>query len=164
MALNSLGRAAHALDRDREAREFYEEGLALRRELGDRLGAIHTLVNLGDVSISLGQSAEARAYLAEAARKTIEIRALPLGADILLAAARLLLKEEIPVRAEQCIRACQYLALVADHSAATRETRENARTLLADAETGLSSGSDPSSMAGPRTLEEALAELSVRGP
>jgi predicted ATPase/class 3 adenylate cyclase len=164
LALTSLGRVAFALSEAEEAKRLYEEGLALRRGLGDRLGSIHTLVNLGDVSTSLGQTAEARAYLAEASRKTLEIRALPLAADILLAAARLLLKEETPVRADQRTRACQYLALVADHSAATRETRENARTLLADAETSLPSGTDPSFRAGPRTLEEALDELSVSGP
>jgi tetratricopeptide (TPR) repeat protein len=159
LALTSLGRVAFALSEAEEAKRLYEEGLALRRELGDRLGTIHTLVNLGNVSTSLGQTAEARAYLAEASRKTQEIRALPLAADILLAAARLFLKEETPVRADQRARACQYLALVADHSAATRETRENARTLLADAETSLPSGTDPSFRAGPRTLEQALEEL-----
>ncbi|MEM6795476.1 MAG: tetratricopeptide repeat protein, partial [Acidobacteriota bacterium] len=65
-ALAAQARLALAGGREERARELFAELLETRRESGDRLGSIDTLVRLGGLLIAAGQLPEAEAALGQA--------------------------------------------------------------------------------------------------
>ena len=64
-ALNCLGTLAYAQGDMARAQEVYQEGLALRRALGDRWGIANSLNNLGNVALELGAYGQASAWYEE---------------------------------------------------------------------------------------------------
>ena len=65
-ALNRLGSLASALGEHELGREWLEEGLALRRELGDRRGVGMTLSNLGVLAARAGDLERGRSLIGDA--------------------------------------------------------------------------------------------------
>jgi tetratricopeptide (TPR) repeat protein len=58
-ALNQLGNFLHSQSRFRDAIDFYQQSLAIAREVGDRQGEAASLGNLGNAYRSLGQYPQA---------------------------------------------------------------------------------------------------------
>jgi len=71
--LNNLGDALVVLDRCGEAIGYYEEGLALFRDLGERYGATCVLNGLGQALAGLGEPGAAIARHGEALALATEI-------------------------------------------------------------------------------------------
>jgi tetratricopeptide (TPR) repeat protein len=65
ISLSNLGRTARAQGHQGEARSLLEEGLAIYRELGDKVGIASALVSLGRVAHDQGNYGVARALLEE---------------------------------------------------------------------------------------------------
>jgi non-specific serine/threonine protein kinase len=63
--LNAAGVLSHDQGDYPAAKAFHEEGLAIRRELGDRRGTAASLGNLGNVALNQGDYPAARALLEE---------------------------------------------------------------------------------------------------
>jgi transposase/tetratricopeptide (TPR) repeat protein len=64
-AIDAAGTLAHDLGEYQEARRLHEEGLAIRRRLGDLKGVSASLHNLGTVSVAEGDYSVAQAFLEE---------------------------------------------------------------------------------------------------
>src|SRR6185437_7426015 len=64
--LNNLGALVYGLGQPEEARSYYEQALAIHREVGNRAMEGTTLNNLGTLAHSLGQPEQARAYFDQA--------------------------------------------------------------------------------------------------
>jgi tetratricopeptide (TPR) repeat protein len=73
VCLSYLGIAYHSLGQVREAIGYYEEALAISREIGDRRGEGNALGNLGIAYYSLGQVREAIGYHEQALAISREI-------------------------------------------------------------------------------------------
>jgi tetratricopeptide (TPR) repeat protein len=71
--LNNLGGIALARDDEEQARRFYEEGLALARDLGGQHEIRDLLINLGVVALRQERLDDAERYYAEALALTREI-------------------------------------------------------------------------------------------
>ncbi len=65
MSLLHLGILACSLGDYASARAYYDEGLTIQRDLGDRQGIAHSLLCLGTVACSLGDYTSARACYEE---------------------------------------------------------------------------------------------------
>src|SRR5262249_7586492 len=79
-SLNDLGSVANLQEDYTTARSLYEESLAIRRALGDRLGVADSLRNLGSVASDQGDYAAARSLYEESLairRELGTVRALP---------------------------------------------------------------------------------------
>jgi predicted ATPase/transcriptional regulator with XRE-family HTH domain len=64
-ALNCLGTLAYAQGDTMRARDVYQDGLALRRALGDTRGTANSLNNLGNVALAVGEHAQASVWYEE---------------------------------------------------------------------------------------------------
>lgn len=63
---DKLGQVSRVLGRIQQAQGYYEQALAIRRDLGDRLGEGETLNNLGRVYADLGRREEALVHFEQA--------------------------------------------------------------------------------------------------
>ena len=61
--LNNIGEVYDALGQKDKALDFYQQALAIRREVGDRFGESVTLFNIGLLLDEMGRTAEAVTYL-----------------------------------------------------------------------------------------------------
>ncbi len=73
-SLNNLGEVSRAQGKHLEAKRFYQESLAIRREIGDRMGMAVSLNNLGGVAYRLGEYEEADRLLRESLAIFTELR------------------------------------------------------------------------------------------
>jgi tetratricopeptide (TPR) repeat protein len=64
--LDNLGLAYAALGEPRRAIEYYQQALAIAREIGDRRGEGNRLGNLGRTYAALGEARQAIEYLEQA--------------------------------------------------------------------------------------------------
>src|SRR5438552_18133556 len=65
MSLNNMGIVAYSQGDYGTARTLSEEGLALRRELGNKEGTASSLLNLGDIACGQGEFKVARTLYGE---------------------------------------------------------------------------------------------------
>lgn len=129
-ALNNLGVVA-ALDGDyMAARQFHERSLAIRQSIGNHWGIAYSLSQIGTVARVVGDDDQARAYLLDALRAAMDIRALPIVLKVLVEMAALLNCHG------QRQQAADILSLVAHHSASDGDTRNEADQLLAELDVG----------------------------
>ena len=70
--INNLGAALGEAGQDNEGIEHYRESLALARAAGDRYETCHSLVNLGDMSIHLGDFEQAERLAIEAVAVAVD--------------------------------------------------------------------------------------------
>jgi tetratricopeptide (TPR) repeat protein len=87
--LNNLGFIAEALGELGEARRLYEEGMDIYEQIGYRWGAANTRVNIANATAALGDTGEAERQLAIALRAALDLKAIPLVVEALVAVAQL---------------------------------------------------------------------------
>ena len=123
-ALNSLGYTLYLLGEKEEARPLFVQALAIRREIGYRRGIAISLSHLGRVAGDLNELEESKNYLYEALKTVMDIRAIPLAIDVLVALAATLAKEG------QTRQAVKLLEISLHHPAAGQEARDRAEQML----------------------------------
>ena len=87
--LNNLGFIAEALGEFGEARRLYEEGMDIYEQIGYRWGAANTRVNIANATAAMGDYGEAERHLAIALRAALDLKAIPLVVEALVAVAQL---------------------------------------------------------------------------
>ena len=87
--LNNLGFIAEALGEFGEARRLYEDGMDIYAQIGYRWGAANTRVNIANATAALGDTGEAERQLAIALRAALDLKAIPLVVEALVAVAQL---------------------------------------------------------------------------
>jgi len=125
--LNNLGYLAFAQGQYAEAKPLLEEGLTIQRDVGDLYNIANCLSNLGATVRELGDYEQARGYFSEALRSASEMGAIPLVLELLDGVARLLTASQ-PGKGE---RAAQLFAVVLDHPASDKPTKDGAERGLA---------------------------------
>lgn len=153
--LNNLGNVAYFLKEYAEAKQIYQESLALRTALDDRVGIGACLSNLGGVAVALGERQQARQYFQEALKVMVETNLAYAVPHILAEIAELLAQEG---KKEQ---AAGVFALVAYHPASQKATRDKAQQLLAELESQLAPDVIAAAMEKGKVLklEEVAGEL-----
>lgn len=80
--LNNLGERARVQGRAEEAARYYEQALAIRREVGNRRGEGITLNNLGLLASDLGRPEEAARYYEQALAIVEDIGAVDIARTV----------------------------------------------------------------------------------
>jgi predicted ATPase/DNA-binding SARP family transcriptional activator/Tfp pilus assembly protein PilF len=127
-ALNNLGYLAYLRGDYAEAKGLLEESLVIQKEIGDRYNIANCLSNLGAATCALAQYQEARKHFGEALRIALDIGADPLVLEILTEIATLLAAKE----GEDKGQATELFAVVTQHPASARPTRDKAEQGLAE--------------------------------
>jgi tetratricopeptide (TPR) repeat protein len=73
IALNVFSQVAYLQGNYRQARQFGQESLALKRTIGDRRGMAFSLINLGRVALTLSEYRQANDYFEESLAINLEI-------------------------------------------------------------------------------------------
>lgn len=63
--LNNLGEVFAKTNRFKEAAEYFQQALTMHREMGDQIGQLKSLINLGDLSLLTADFRKAKIYLDE---------------------------------------------------------------------------------------------------
>jgi predicted ATPase/DNA-binding SARP family transcriptional activator/uncharacterized protein HemY len=126
--LNNLGYLAFAQGQYSEAKQLLEESLAIQREIGDRYQIANCLSNLGATVREQGDYDLARGNFSEALTSASEIGAVPLVLELLDGVARLLAASQ-PGKEELV---AQLFAVVMDHPASDKPTKDGAQRGLAE--------------------------------
>lgn len=151
--LNSLGYVLYRLGSYDRAQELLEESLMLRRSSNDRYNSAITLDNLGYVQLASGALAESLANFQEALQIATELRAAPVGLDVLAGIAASF------AQAGQTQRAVEILTLVLDHPARWKETQDRGGKLLAQLTADLDSYPATRQHGITRTYDQLVAEV-----
>ena len=154
MCLNSLGEGARRQGRYEEAVRYYEEALAITREL--RLPLTFTILNnLGHAYIGLGEDDVAWGYLRRALKESLAIGWMVVALEELVGVAWLRTK------AGQHERAAELLGLVLGHPALDEETRWYAEPVLTMVRESLPAGELEAALARGKSLDldATVAEL-----
>ncbi|MCC6189761.1 MAG: tetratricopeptide repeat protein [Anaerolineales bacterium] len=125
VALNNLGVACQMLGEHAQARATLTECVTLCRDLGHRHIMAHALGSLGGIAAASGELEQAWRYLREALQTARAIGSISATLFGLVSAAEVLARQGQPEYAAEAA------ALVVGHSAANRETKNRAETLLA---------------------------------
>lgn len=125
ITLNNVGEIAFAQGAYDEAKQYHQESLAIFREIGQTRGMMFALGYLGDVSFALGEYGAAKEYYCQVLKLALDTYAAPRALDALAGLSALLAREG------EGERAVELLALVLDHPASEKPTREKAQRQMA---------------------------------
>ncbi len=109
-----------------EAKLLYQQSLTIFKEIGNQLGIITSLTNLGNASCALGEYQAAWRLFQTALKLALANRVMPKVLDVFTGVAELWLKEE------KTQRALEVLALIVNHPASSKENQDRAVRLLSD--------------------------------
>ncbi len=135
-AFNNLGMIAYRQGQYAEAQERCQEALTIFKAIGDQNGIAYALTNLGKLALALNDQLQSSQHLRAALQISMRLQAIPLALDILTTLAALLIKDEQDAAANRT-RAVELLALVMDHPAGEKHTRDRAEGLLAEMDSEL---------------------------
>lgn len=127
-SLNNLGYLANLSGEHAEAKQLCQEALTILEKIGHHYAVAATLDSLGNISHELGEYRESKRYFQEALKTTNDIQAVPLGLEVLIGIATLLMKER------ELQRAAELLALISHHPASDKQTQDRAEQLLSELE------------------------------
>jgi predicted ATPase/DNA-binding SARP family transcriptional activator len=125
-SLNNLGCVAGLLGEYTEAKQLCREALTILEMMGHHYAVAATLDSLGNISRELGDYQESGRYFREALKVTGEIQAIPLGLEVLMGVATLLMKEGRP---QQAMELATY---VLHHPASNKHTQDRAVQLTSE--------------------------------
>jgi tetratricopeptide (TPR) repeat protein len=132
MALSQLGLVTQALGDHAEAAGLLDKCVVLLQEQGEFWSLLHALIGLGAATLSIGDYAASRAAYYEALRMAWERQALPEVLEATTGVARWSAQQGAPDQA------LEYALFIVNHRSATEQTKEVARRLRAELESGLS--------------------------
>ena len=157
--LNNLGRVLYLQKEYIQAEAMLRECLAYSRQLGNRELAMFARVNLGAIASDLGNLSQAENDFRAALEIAMEIHRIPMVLHALAEMAKLQSK-----RGNQ-EHALDWLALVRQHPAITKEIRDIVEPLFAELTTQLAPDvfTAAQERAKTRKLEEVVAEILQAG-
>jgi predicted ATPase/DNA-binding CsgD family transcriptional regulator len=139
-SLIQLGQIMEELGNYQEARQLYQESLAIANDLPHPIEIGDSLFYLGRVAHMLQNDTEASHYFHHAMQTARDIGAFRLQLDVLLGMTEVLVGQ---VSQEHTV---ELLALIVEHPASHRETRERAQKILDELARELSPGVFQSSL------------------
>ncbi|KPJ73915.1 hypothetical protein AMJ52_02610 [candidate division TA06 bacterium DG_78] len=125
-SLNNLGTIAYCQKEYREAKKLLEESLAIYKEIGHQWGIGNTFNSLGYVAYAQTEYKAAQGYFDHALGIATEVQLIPLALDVLVGVATLF------AQGEKKDKSVELLALVLQHSASDKETKDDAERLLGE--------------------------------
>jgi len=151
-SLSYLGQVASLLGEHASAREVLQESLRINRETGDRRAIAERLKQLGRAACRMGAYQASKDHFDEALKAAMEIEAVPVVLDSLIALAELFQAQGSPGPA------LELLTFVTCQAESGRELQDRARALMAacGSERVLETASGPLESGGLRSLDEAV--------
>lgn len=147
IALNNLVDVAIRQDEYMKAQRLIEKSLKISEKIGNRMSLGYSLFALGSIALGQGQLEKAHQYFLDTLEIAAESRSIPFILETLVKMAVLFQRQgDTP-------RAVELAAMITNHPAGNRESKEAAQGLL-DAMPG---GAQPQQT--PRSLDEVLESL-----
>jgi serine/threonine protein kinase/tetratricopeptide (TPR) repeat protein len=148
--LVNLGRVARAMGKYQFAKSLCEQSIEICQEINLQWGIAFSLYHLGRAEYELHEYHAAGQHFHEAFEVAVAIEIAPLVVYVAVGSAMAL------VQANEHQRAAELLALILQHPAGNRETKDEALHLLA------ALGEDPEILTPSHTFDEVVAQLLYR--